>query len=152
MAYYSYNRDIKIENLIDLETDLDSYSLNILPNKSKNKVEIQYPVDLLESLNKQCYYLQSLSLESTFDKAIRISDLNEERIILDIKLTNLLTKCDQLKGISDTHKELISIWLKENLKTYDSIVKQLHRFFNIKKNVTEEKATQPSRMRVREVI
>ena len=47
---------------------------------------------------------------------------------------NLLRKCAELKGISDIHKELISSWLNENLKTYDTIVKQLHRFFNIKKN------------------
>src|SRR5215469_4706041 len=139
MAYknteYSYNSDIKIENLIDLGDDLDLYSLNINQNKNEIKgVEVEYPIDLLESLNKQCYYLQSSSLESTYDKAIRISDLNEERIILDIKLTNLLTKCDQLKGISDRHKELVSSWLKENLKTYDTIVKQLHRFFDTKKN------------------
>src|SRR5215469_13010874 len=131
----SYNSDIKLENLIDFETELDLYGLNIQQNKSEiNKVEIQYPVDLLESLIKQCYHLQSLSLESTFDKAIRVSELNEERIILDIKLTQLLTKCDELKGISDRHKELVSSWLKENLKTYDTIVKQLHRFFETKKN------------------
>src|SRR5215469_11541783 len=132
----SYNSDIKIENLIDFDTELDLYGLSINQNKTDivNKIEIKYPVDLLESLIKQCYHLQSLSLELTFDKAIRVSDLNEERIILDIKLSNLLTKCDELKGISDRHNELVSNWLKENLKTYDTIVKQLHRFFDTKKN------------------
>src|SRR5215469_15449019 len=135
MAYYSYNSDIKVENLIDLSDDIDLYNLNISENKSENnKPEIEYPIDLLEILNKQCYYLQSLSLESTFDKTIRMADLNEQRIILDIKLSNLLRKCDELKGISDTNKELVSIWLNENLKPYDTIVKQLHRFFNTKRN------------------
>src|SRR5215469_9349609 len=141
MAYknndYSYNNDsdIKIENLIDFETDLDLSSLNVNQNKTEMKgVEIDYPNDLLEILNKQCYYLQSLSLESTFDKTISLAYLNEERIILDVKLSNLLRKCDELKGISDTHKELVSSWLSENLKTYDTIVQQLHRFFNRKKN------------------
>ena len=89
MAYYSYNSDIKIENLIDLDTELDLYGLNIQQNKSEIKgVEVEYPIDLLEILNKQCYYLQSLSLESTYDKAIPMADLNEQRIILDIKLSN----------------------------------------------------------------
>src|SRR5215469_9677809 len=141
MAYkntdYSYNNDndIKIENLIDFETDLDLSSLNIRQNKTKIKgVEVEYPIDLLEILNKQCYYLQSLTLESTFDKTISMAYINEERIILDVKLSNLLRKCDELKGISDNHKELVSILLKENLKTYDTIVKQLHRFFNTKRN------------------
>src|SRR5215469_12489581 len=141
MAYknndYSYNNDsdIKIENLIDFETDLDLSSLNVNQNKTEIKgVEVEYPNDLLEILNKQCYYLQILSLESTFDKTISMAYLNEERIILDVKLSNLLRKCDELKGISDIHKELISSWLNENLKTYDTIVQQLHRFFNTKKN------------------
>src|SRR5215469_3339316 len=141
MAYknndYSYNNDsdIKIENLIDFETDLDLSSLNVNQNKTEIKgVEVEYPIDLLEILNKQCYYLQSLSLESTFDKTISMAYLNEERIILDIKLSNLLRKCDELKGISDRHKELVSSWLKVNLKTYDTIVQQLHRFFNTKGN------------------
>src|SRR5215469_13372732 len=106
---YSYNSNIKIENLIDFDTDLELYGLSINQNIQQNKteikeVEVEYPIDLLVILNKQCYYLQSLSLESTFDKAIRMADLNEERIMLDIKLSNLLRKCDELKGISDTHK------------------------------------------------
>src|SRR5215469_7041449 len=135
MAYYSYNSDNKVENLIDLNDDIDLYNLNIIEKKSENnKAEIEYPVDLLEILNKQCYYLQSLTLESTFDNTISLAYLNEERIILDVKLANLLRKCDELKGISDSHKELISGWLSKNLKTYDKIVQQLHRFFNRKKN------------------
>src|SRR5215469_16087429 len=135
MAYYSYNSDIKVENLIDLSDDIDLYNLNISENKSENnKPEIEYPNDLLEILNKQCYYLQILSLESTFDKTISLAYLNEEIIILDVKLANFLRKCDELKGISDTHKELVSGWLSKGLKTYDTIVQQLHRFFNTKKN------------------
>src|SRR5215469_17715293 len=102
MAYnIDYNSDIKVENLIDLCDDIDMYNLIISEKKSENiKAEIEYPVDLLEILNKQCYYLQSLTLESTFDNTISLAYLNEERIILDVKLANLLRKCDELKGIS----------------------------------------------------
>src|SRR5215469_12549958 len=140
MAYnYSYNSDIKIVNLIDLDIDADLESLSIDQNiqqiKSEiNKPEIDYPEDLLEILNKQCYFLQGLSLESTFNNTISLAYLNQERIILDIKLSNLLKKCDELKGISKAHNELISDWLNVNLKTYDDIVKQLHGFFNRKEN------------------
>src|SRR5215469_10767358 len=139
MAYnINYNSDIKIENLIDLDIDEDLESLsidqNIQQNKSSKETEIDYPEDLLEMLNKQCYFLQSLALESTFNNTISLAYLNQERIILDIKLSNLLKKCDELKGNNDSHKELISDWLNVNLKTYDDIIKQLHGFFNRKEN------------------
>src|SRR5215469_2807300 len=146
MAYnINYNSDIKIENLIDLDIDEDLENLsidqNIQHNKSSKETEINYPVDLLEILNKQCYFLQSLALESTFNNTISIAYLNQERIILDIKLSNLLKKCDELKGNNDSHKELISDWLNVNLKTYDSIVKQLNGFLNKRENesVSEDK-------------
>src|SRR5215469_13347129 len=146
MAYnINYNSDIKIENLIDLDIDEDLESLsidqNIQQNKSSKETEINYPEDLLEILNKQCYFLQSLALESTFNNTISLAYLNEERILLDIKLSNLLKRCDELKDKSDFHKELVSDWVNMNLKTYDQIVKQLHGFFNKKENesVSEDK-------------
>src|SRR5215469_3635467 len=146
MAYnINYNSDIKIENLIDLDIDEDLESLsidqNIQQNKSSKETEIDYPEDLLEILNKQCYFLQSLALESTFNNTISLAYLNEERILLDIKLSNLLKRCDELKDKSDFHKELVSDWVNMNLKTYDQIVKQLHGFFNKKENesVSEDK-------------
>src|SRR5215469_6772400 len=133
---YSYNSDNKVENLIDFQEDIELYNLTISEKKASEniKAEIDYPVDLLEILNKQCYFLQGLSLESTYNDTISLAYLNQERIILDIKLSNLLKKCDELKSRSDIHKELISVWLNVNLKTYDDIVKQLHGFFNRKEN------------------
>src|SRR5215469_5441085 len=153
MAYYDYNSDNKVENLTDFQEDIELYNLTISEKKGENikETEINYPEDLLEILNKQCYFLQSLSLESTFNNTISLAYLNEERIILDIKLSNLLKTCDEIKSKGDLHKELISDWLSVNLQTYDNIVKQLHGFFNRNKNVSGSNDNESSElMRLKE--